>query len=189
MTWHPQLSKHEPHAFAEYASHAAGTAERPSLTGNTMEQGALNASLSALGQLMGLPTLCFDDQGCCQLVFDERWLVTLVREDARARLYLHCPISPPGAAERLDASVLQVMLQANFMGRGARGGTLAIGQDQRACVQCEFPYAEAADERMLMSAIEQLLVSAENWAARLESSPAESARRPKRAPPFTRSLA
>ena len=159
------------------------------MMGNTMEKAVLDDSLSALGRLMGLPALCFDGQGCCQLVFDERWLVTLVRQDARARLYLHCPISPPGVAERLDASVLQVMLQGNFMGRGAGGATLAIGQDRRACVQCEFPYAEAADERMLMSGIEHLLASAETWAARLERSPVESTTRMKRAPAFTRSLA
>jgi len=153
-----------------------------------MERDAADPLLSELGCLIGLPALRFDAQGCCQLMFDERWLVTLVRHEPRRSWYLHCPISEADATQQLDTSVLRTMLQGNFMGRGVAGGTLAIGQDRQACVQCELPFAEA-DARSLLDAVERLLASAQAWAGRLRSSEdgRPSARR--LGPAFTRSLA
>lgn len=130
-----------------------------------MTRAAADALLLELGDRMGLPGLHLDRAGCCHLAFDGRWLVTLAIMPG-GRLFLHCPIGAPATAEALDAALMMTMLQASFMGRGAAGGTLAIGPDRRPCVQRDLAVSQM-DASALQGALEQLLNTAETWSDRL----------------------
>lgn len=142
-----------------------------------MNQGSASALIEELGRSVGLPALQLDAQGCCQLVFDKRWLVTLSLHPSGERLMLHCPICATHAPAMHDVAALQVMLQANFMGCAALGGSLAVTPDLRACVQSELRLAGAGVDA-LRTCLEQLLMAAETWARRLEQPIGESARQP-----------
>ncbi len=132
-----------------------------------MTRAAADALLLELGDRMGLPGLHLDRAACCRLAFDGRWLVTVAFMPG-GRLFLHCPIGVPATPEALDAAVMMTMLQGSFMGRGAAGGTLAIGPDRRPCVQRDLAIIET-DVSALHGALEQLLDTAETWSARLQA--------------------
>ncbi|HSV46276.1 MAG TPA: type III secretion system chaperone [Ramlibacter sp.] len=126
--------------------------------------------LSDLGQRLGMAGLCLDDAGCCQLLFDQRWLVTLLHLPAPGWLGLHCPVSAAGATDTLPRGTLLAMLQGSFVGRGAggAGATLCVSPDQRAWLQQVVGIEGSSGER-LEQAIEQLLVHAQAWSQRIES--------------------
>lgn len=136
-----------------------------------MSRGSADALLAQLGQSMGLAGLCLDSAGCCQLAFDQRWLVTVTHHAAGGRLVLHCPLCAAGGAEQLGRDTLIALLEGNFMNRAA--ATLAISPDKRACLQIELPLA-GADGPSLHNALEQLLNLAETWARRVERGDAAS---------------
>lgn len=124
----------------------------------------LDAVLLALGKRMGLPGLCLDAHGCCQLEFQGRWVVTLVLHPHHDRLVLHCPISTAG---EIPPDILLTMLQGNFMGCAVGGGSLAVGPDRRACVQQELPLVVLREEAV-QQAIDRLLTAAQTWSTRLQ---------------------
>lgn len=128
-----------------------------------MSRAAADALLLALGERLGMPALALDAGGACQLVFDGRWLVTLLHHAAGGRLLLHCPVSAPDPS----AEALRLLMEANFMGRASGRGSFALGPDRRACFQIELPLA-LADAAQLQQGLEQLLDLAAVWAPRLE---------------------
>ena len=140
----------------------------------------IDAVLQDLGERLGMPGLRLDEAGACQLLFDQRWLVTLVHVPPLASLGLHCPVTGAGEADRLPAASLLAMLKASFQGQGAGGATLCIGPGQRAYLQRVMQLPEPGAARV-QQALEQLLNFAETWAERL--SRPESATRPVAAPP------
>lgn len=130
-----------------------------------MNRSGVDALVNDLGRQLGLEGLCLDASGCCQLAFDGRWLVTLVLHPSGDRLVMHCAISSPG---EIEPAALLAMLQGNFMGCAAWGGSLAIAPDRRACVQQEVALNQAGlESRRLRQALERLLAAAETWALRL----------------------
>ncbi len=124
--------------------------------------------LHDLGRRLGMEGLRLDDAGACQLLFDQRWLVTLLHLPGPGWIGLHCPVSAAGAAPALSQTVLLAMLQGSFIGRGAggAGATLCVGPDQRAYLQQVMGLEGTGSER-LEQAIEQLLVHAQTWSQRL----------------------
>lgn len=144
-----------------------------------MNRSTADAILTDLGERLGMPGLRMDETGCCQLVFERRWLVSLVLHPGADRLMLHCPINTPQATELLDAETLLVLLRGNFMGGGALGGCLALGPDRRVCVQFEVRLSGAD---ALQQALERLLQAAETWAQRLANGPARVLSRKASAP-------
>ena len=136
-----------------------------------MNRSAADAILLELGTRMGLPGLRTDDSGCCQLVFDRRWLVSCVVHPSGERMMLHCPITLPQALASLDAEMLTILLRGNFMGCSACGGSLAVAPDQRVCVQYEVMLPGSGVEG-LQQALERLLQAAETWSNRLSQGPA-----------------
>lgn len=136
-----------------------------------MARAAADELLSDLGRRMGLPALCLNASGVCQLLFDQRWLVTLVHAPQAACLGLQCPVTAPGSP--LGEGGLLAMLQASFLGAGAGGATLCVGPDQRGYLQRFLPLPASPEE--LEQALEQLLNQAEAWSERL-SRPTASTR-------------
>ncbi len=128
----------------------------------------INELLAGLGQHLGMQGLRLDEAGCCQLVFDQRWLVTLMHQSAINRIALHCPFSSAQSAQGLGHAALLAMLQANFLGRGTGRCHLSICTEGRACLLLELALAET-DNSVLVHALEQLLNQAETWSQWLES--------------------
>ena len=127
----------------------------------------INELLADLGQHLGMQGLRLDAAGCCQLVFDQRWLVTFVHQGAINRLALHCPFGSVQRVQGLGNADLLAMLQANFLGRGTGRCQLSICTEGRACLLVELPLTET-DNSVLVNALEQLLNQAETWSQWLE---------------------
>ncbi len=136
-----------------------------------MNRSTADTFLLELGKRMGLAGLRTDDAGCCQLVFDRRWLVSCVVHPSGERMMLHCPITPPQALASFDVETLTVLLRGNFMGCSACGGSLAVAPDLRVCVQDEVLLPGNGIEG-LQQALERLLQAAETWSQRLAQGPA-----------------
>lgn len=127
-----------------------------------------NELLADLGQHLGMQGLRLDDAACCQLVFDQRWMVTLMYQGALDRIALHCPIGSAQQAQTMDAAALHGMLQANFLGRGTGRCQLSICPEGRVCMVLELALVET-DTSVLAHGLEQLLNQAEIWSQWLES--------------------
>lgn len=128
-----------------------------------MTTSTISELMTGLGQHLGMPGLQLDTSGCCQLLFDQRWLVTVVHQGALGRMALHCPVASAHAVQALGAAALRAMLQANFMGRGTGRCQLAICTEGRACLLIELALVET-DGPVLLQALEQLLNQAQTWA-------------------------
>lgn len=133
-----------------------------------MNQDQAQAAVLWLGQQMGLPTLTLDAQGSCQLVFDQRWVVTLLHDGAADALGLHCPLGEPGQAPRLPSRVLCQLLSANFMGQCTGGMHITLAPDQRLYLHASWPLTQA--HTALHQRLELVLNEAERWAGVLTQS-------------------
>ena len=123
--------------------------------------------LAYLAGHLGMPGLRLDVAGCCQLAFDQRWLVSIIDQGAFGRIALHCPISAVHSASALTSSAMLAMLQANFMGRGTGRCYLAVNPEGRVCLVLDLALTET-DASVLVNALEQLLMQAETWCEWLE---------------------
>ena len=132
-----------------------------------MTKRTIDELLDDLGRHVGMPCLKLDAAGCCQLLFDQRWLVTLMGQSAASRIMLHCPISSAQSGQCFGPSTLRAMLEANFMGRGTGRCQLSICTEGRACLLLELALAQT-DGPALVHAVEQLLNQAETWSQWLE---------------------
>jgi hypothetical protein len=121
-----------------------------------------NQLAAALGAKLGIDELCFSATDSCQLVFDQRWVVTLIHESSRQRITLNCPIGATGHCDHLSRGALLTMLKANFMEQGCPGASLSVGQDRRAYIQTVVSTPEALDNA-LHTGLEMLLNQAEHW--------------------------
>lgn len=133
-----------------------------------MDNGNPDHLIGALGTVMAMPGLRLSAAGTCQLLFDQRWLVTLVHDAATGMLWFHCPVGPAAPADtRLSASTLSDMLRGNFMGQGCGGGALSIGPDGRPYLHLHIPLADAKVQD-LHEGLEALLDHCEVWARRIQ---------------------
>lgn len=131
-----------------------------------METHRADELASALGAQLGIPGLCFNAARSCQLVFDQRWVVTLIHDATRQRVTLNCPLAGAEQCRQLSRQTLLAMLQANFMEQGTPGATLSISHDQLAHLQTTVLLHEAIDNA-LHNSLELLLNHAETWSIRL----------------------
>ena len=123
------------------------------------------ADLAELGRQIGIPDLCMDNAGCCQLTFDSRWLVTLLHSSTNGFWTITCFLATSGTAISADAQ--HAMLRANFMGAGCAGGNLSIAPDGRPCLQYRLAGNDTSGG-ILLAAIEKLLDQAEIWSERVQ---------------------
>ena len=124
-------------------------------------------ALTVLGERLGLPGLALSASGMCRLVFEQRWVVTLVHDAALRRIVLHCPLCSASQAEALSAATLRGLLQAGFMGQECGGGHLVLAPDGAVCLQAVVAASEAAE--VLPQALEELLNQVERWGGRLQA--------------------
>ena len=137
---------------------------------------SVDGLLCELGKRIGIPGLKLDADSSCQLVFDQRWVVTLVFSAARKRWLISCPLSDRHVS--IVPSSQAAMLRANFMGAGCAGGCLAVSPDGRPFLHMQLAHSETS-ESLLLETVESLLNQAERWAERLmagEAGPGEATR-------------
>ena len=132
-----------------------------------MTTSTIKELLTSLGQHLGVGSLQLDEASCCQLLFDQRWVVTLIHQGALGRIALNCPLGSAQSAQALGAGALRAMLQANFMGRGTGRFQLSICPEGRIFLTLELALTEA-DSGVLVHALEQLLNQAETWSQWIE---------------------
>jgi hypothetical protein len=132
-----------------------------------MEPRPVESLLAELGERLGMPGLRLDAGGACQLVFDQRWLVTLLHERSAGRLSLYCALGPAGQPEHLGTQTMADLLRANFLGQGCAGGALSFGPDGRAYLQLSLNLADAGAQD-LHNRLETLLNQCETWSERLQ---------------------
>lgn len=138
-----------------------------------MSRSRAEAALAQLGEKLGIPGLALNASGVCQLVFEQRWVTTLVHDAALHRIVLHCPLCAAPQTQTLSANTLRGLLQASFMGQECGGGHLALAPDGSICLQLGVAISDA--DEMLAQALETLLNQAERWAARLQAGDAAPA--------------
>ncbi len=134
--------------------------------GVEMGRSQADACILELGERLGMPGLRLDAAGCCQLLFDARWLMTLAMEPDGSHVWLHCPCAAAHATDSMPAATLVTLLKANFMGHGAGGATLAAGADGRVYLQRQVRLSDSGASG-LCAAIEQVLDLTEKWAERI----------------------
>ncbi|WP_263768611.1 type III secretion system chaperone [Propionivibrio soli] len=134
------------------------------MTGAPHVAGGPDSTINELGTLIGVPGLKLDGNGCCQLAFDGRWLVTLAHVPGAQRWLLSCPLTD--GRQTVPHGSQTAMLRANFMGAGSGGGFLCIAPDGKPCLQFQLPLAETTGQHLL-DQLEGLLNLAETWAERL----------------------
>lgn len=133
-----------------------------------MSDNPADSLIAELGVRMGMPGLRLGAAGTCQLVFDQRWVVTVVVDERMGRFLLNCPLCTPQQMDQMPACVLRTLLEANFMGRGMGGAplSLSIAPDRRAYLQLQLPWPQASHGG-LHNALEMLLNQVETWSAKL----------------------
>jgi hypothetical protein len=119
-----------------------------------------------MGERLGMPDLALDGAGCCQLVFDEQWIVTLLWETSTQRLSLHCPVCSSEDVAGLSSKTLLAMLKGNFFGLGSGGITLSVAPDDRVHVHMALSLSDVLGGNAY-NALDMLLTRAEMWAERL----------------------
>lgn len=127
--------------------------------------------ITELGVGLGMPGLKLDADGSCQLVFDQRWVLTLLADGRHQRFLLNCPLCSPQQLDHLPTSILRALLENNFVGRGFGSAqcSVSIAPDRRVYLQHGLPFQDAADGG-LSRALEMLLNQAEAWLTRFNHS-------------------
>ena len=137
-----------------------------------MTQSDVDRIFSGLAGQLGMPGLCPDQTGLCQLVFDQRHVVRIAVVPARSALVLDCSIG----SRTVDADSACALLRANHL-RGAEGDCLfSISPQGLANVHC-IVGTESALSGNLLAAIENLLNEVERWEAHLLQGAAQAALR------------
>ena len=96
-----------------------------------MSRSRAEAALAQLGEKLGIPGLALNASGVCQLVFEQRWVTTLVHDAALHRIVLHCPLCAAPQTQTLSANTLRGLLQASFR-RDASSGAGDAAEPGRA---------------------------------------------------------
>ncbi|MFA5489279.1 MAG: CesT family type III secretion system chaperone [Candidimonas sp.] len=127
-----------------------------------MSERVLSILLSELGSLLGIESLCTDQDGLCQLVFDRRHVVHLMGHP-RGYLLISCRIAVQSGHPTPDA----VFLRANYA-QAAGGIVLARTPEGHPCAQVavELSSARAHD---VLELLDKLIVEAERWERHLQS--------------------
>ena len=112
--------------------------------------------LSELGQALGIPALAPAEGGLCQLAFDGRPLVQLMR----GQILLSCAVG----GGRMDGALALLAAQGNFLQAG--GGVVACAApDGRMHLQLGLPREQCGADALL-AAIDALLNQVEAWEKR-----------------------
>jgi Tir chaperone protein (CesT). len=123
--------------------------------------------LQELGQKLGLGPLALDDSGNCQLVFDGDLVVELQApgDGFISLVATVCPV-PADGREALFTD----LLEANLLGQGTGGATLALDTALDEVVLCQRLETAQLDNEGFEGALETFINHLEFWKGRTSSS-------------------
>jgi len=123
--------------------------------------------LAAYGQMMGLPSLKFNEQGCARLMFDDTVAVDLEIDEPGNCVHLYSVLGPvpPG-----DNHVLyRQLLEGNLFGQQTGGALLAVDGTREDLLVCSRVGLPGATPAGLALSIDALAGAARDWQQRLAS--------------------
>jgi hypothetical protein len=137
-----------------------------------MDRSQADALVADLGARLGLAGLALDEGGVATLTLDDApWSVSIGHAPKRRRAR---PDDQPRGGEVTGARVAEVLLAANFGWRAAGGGVCFAVEPSSGALVLQRRCADEDGPR-LHDILENLLVAAETWAARLASAPGAAA--------------
>lgn len=127
-----------------------------------------NELIRHLGDQIGLDALCLDTQERCLLLVGRRWALSLVLDASCDTLYLSCPITTPQQLAEIPPGAWMALLQTHHLGGRVPGASMAVDPEGRVCVQQALHLPRALPAQLL-SAVEETIGRASQWAAQLSA--------------------
>ncbi len=121
-----------------------------------------NELLTALKHEIGIPDLCFNDDGVLRLVSDNDLVIDL--EVAEGRLYVYIPI---GRMIDLDLVMARMLLSANMFVRSSCGAAVALDESFGEILLNRYFDMETLDIQNLVKYLEMMMSRAIDWKERL----------------------
>lgn len=121
--------------------------------------------LRALGRELNLPELCFDPNGCANLVFTGKSAIDLeidVECDCIQAYGVIGPFPPSGSED-----LCRRLLEANLFGRQTGGATLAIDASQEELLLCRRIDLATATEASFKGILEDFAGMIQHWQGQL----------------------
>lgn len=128
-----------------------------------------NSMLRHLGDQLGLPALCLDEQAQCQLLVARRWMLLLRLVPERDMLYLICPVTTHEQLAQIGIAAWVALLQSQHLGGQLPGASVSVDPQGRVCVQ-QALHLPSAVPSQIISAVESVLGRAAQWGGKLAHS-------------------
>ena len=126
---------------------------------------AANARLQAFGQVIGLPSLHFDEDGECCLSIDNNYKVLLTALENQ--ILMECKVGT--FDELLERPMMVEIARSNYRWKNTRGSTLAANTLAKTIHLFRAIDTERADPAAFSVVFEQFLMGVEYWVARFSS--------------------
>ena len=123
--------------------------------------------LQTLAQSLGFETLVFEPDGVCSLAFEERFTVTLERDDENGLLHLYSTLgsAPDDVIDQLTC--FAALLQANLFGRGTADANLGYEPDSQTLMLSRKLVLQQLDGDSLQTAFGLFIQATETWSQRI----------------------
>jgi hypothetical protein len=159
--------------FSGQGCYAKALTHRASKPGVLMDRGQADALVADLGARLGLSGLALDEGGVATLTLGDSSMVLSIGHAPGGAGALDLMVSLEGV-EATGARVAEAALSANFGWRAAGGGACFAVEPSSGALVLQRRCADEDGPR-LHDILENLLVAAETWAARLASAPGAAA--------------
>jgi len=125
--------------------------------------------LSDLGDFMGLADLSLDEDGACQLVFDDITNIDFNHDDqGEGSLIMHTVVGTVPPERKKETCI--TLLAGNYLGLETNGATLAIEPATSEIVLSTRMSGSHHDADSLSEVLTSFVRTARDWASRLNSS-------------------
>jgi hypothetical protein len=123
--------------------------------------------LKSLGIAMGLPDLCFDNNGCTRMLFDGKTAVSIEHDPDTEILQIYSILGPLPSQNEIN--VFQQLLAGNLFCTQTLGATLAIDELHHEVILCRNVSTRNISCEAFSTIIEQFVATAEAWEIKLNS--------------------
>jgi hypothetical protein len=125
----------------------------------------MDSLLQALGRLLGLPDLAWDEQLSCTLSFGDDVHLTLYADDERPDLTIYTLIGELPA--EAPADVWRALMEANLFGKGTGGATLGYEPDSQWVYLTRRLPAEGLTAQHWLNEIQEFVAACRQWQTQL----------------------
>lgn len=134
-----------------------------------MSTEASDTLLAELSKELGLPSLAFNENRVCRLVFDGSRVIDLERDVTGERLTVYSTLGP----EPAPAVCRDLLVDCGTVCREANGAALALDVERSEIVLCQTLALDQIDAPRLAQLLTVVLKTAERWSSRLQDGPGE----------------